>query len=157
MDGTTRLWSFKRIVATVTGITLVGLMACAELPGSKRTQGAVAGGAGGAVLGGATGGTKGAIWGGLIGAGLGYLIGWGWEEYDARQLNDTLETNPEGQASTWTNPNTGKAYTATPVATKTQGVQPCRDVRIEPAEGGREPVVATACREQDGTWRLANQ
>ncbi len=157
MDGTTHSWSFRRAATAGILITLVGLMACAELPGSKRTQGAVAGGAGGAVIGGATKGTTGALVGGLIGAGLGYLIGWGWEEYDARQLNDTLETNPEGQASTWTNPNTGKAYTATPVATKTQGAQPCRDVRIEPAEGGREPVVATACREQDGSWRLVNQ
>lgn len=157
MDGTKNSWSFRRIVTASMLIILAALVACSELPGSKRTQGAVAGGAGGAVIGGATKGTTGALVGGLIGAGLGYLAGWGWEEYDARQLNDTLETTPEGQTTSWTNPDTGKAYQATPVATKTQGAQPCRDVRIQPVEGGQGPVTATACRESDGSWRLVNQ
>ncbi|EGJ49149.1 glycine zipper domain-containing protein [Desulfocurvibacter africanus] len=149
-------WSFRRIVASGLLLILSSLMACSDLPGSKGQQGAVLGGAGGAVIGGATSGTTGALWGGLIGAGLGYLAGRGWEEYDKRNLYNTLENNPEGQTDTWTNPNTGNAYQATPTKTYTQGDQPCRDVRIQPADGSGEPVMARACRDENGAWRLVD-
>lgn len=157
MGETRQSKAWRAITAFICVLLLATLAACAELPGSKRQQGAVAGGAGGAIIGGATKGTTGALVGGLLGAGLGYLAGWGWEEYDARQLNDTLETTPEGQTETWTNPDTGKAYEATPTSTRTMNGQPCRDVQIEPADADREPVMATACRDADGTWRLVNQ
>ncbi len=147
-------WNCRRILASGLLVILSGLMACSDLPGSKGQQGAVLGGAGGAVIGGATSGTTGALWGGLIGAGLGYLAGRGWEEYDKRQLYDTLEENPQGQSNTWTNPDTGNQYQATPTRTYTQDNQPCRDVRIQPADGSGEPVTATACRDENGAWRL---
>ncbi|MDB5320240.1 MAG: hypothetical protein JWN40_1871 [Phycisphaerales bacterium] len=59
-------------------LSLAPLVGCENLPGSKSTQGAVAGGAGGALAGAAIGRHNrllGGLIGGALGAGGGYLIG----------------------------------------------------------------------------------
>jgi hypothetical protein len=68
--------SFHIITIGLSASLLVG---CADLPGSKGTQGAVIGGASGAAVGAAVGGDKnramGAVLGGVLGAAGGYVLG----------------------------------------------------------------------------------
>src|SRR4051812_9568901 len=62
----------------LSSLALGPLVGCSNLPGSGKTQGAVAGGAGGAIAGAAIGHRNpilGALIGGALGAGGGYLIG----------------------------------------------------------------------------------
>src|SRR5436190_8313717 len=62
----------------ISAITLAPLAGCESLPGDKKTQGAVIGGAGGALAGALIGKHNravGGLIGGALGAGGGYLIG----------------------------------------------------------------------------------
>ncbi len=71
------------------GLAVLVLAACRELPGERKTQGAVIGGAAGAAAGAAIAKENrllGALIGGLLGAGGGYIIG---AETDKIRSNDT--------------------------------------------------------------------
>ncbi len=62
----------------IASLALAPLLGCEDLPGNKKTQGAVIGGAGGALAGAAIGRHNrllGGLIGGALGAGGGYLIG----------------------------------------------------------------------------------
>jgi hypothetical protein len=65
--------------ALLVGLSAITFAGCENLPGSKGTQGAVAGGAGGAAVGAAIGGEQhrllGALIGGAAGAAGGYVVG----------------------------------------------------------------------------------
>lgn len=82
------------MIRSKTGITVAALAclataACENLPGTKREQGAVIGGAGGAVAGAviAKGNpVLGALLGGVLGAGGGYLLGVQMEHADNRNV-----------------------------------------------------------------------
>jgi hypothetical protein len=70
----------KRIISLLLVVPLLMAFAgCSELPGNRKTQGAVIGGAAGAAAGAAIGGDKhrvlGALLGGAVGAGGGYVVG----------------------------------------------------------------------------------
>jgi hypothetical protein len=91
------------ITLLISSLALAPLAGCENLPGDKKTQGAVIGGVGGAVAGGALSKNNrllGALIGGALGAGGGYLIGAQLDKSgdddrdDARAANKRAQENP---------------------------------------------------------------
>jgi hypothetical protein len=88
----------------VASIGLAPLSGCENLPGGKKEQGTVIGGAGGAVAGAAVAGERhrllGALIGGALGAGGGYLVGANMNKTDPKNRDEAVaaskraETNP---------------------------------------------------------------
>lgn len=121
---------------------------------NKAQSGAGIGALAGATIGALTFNNKasGAAIGAGIGALMGYVVGNEWDKYDEKQVSKTLENNPSGQVANWTNPDTGKSYSADPSPAYVKQGQVCRDVTI--TEDGGEKIMAKACRDKDGVWRL---
>lgn len=73
--------------------------------------------------------------------------------YDTTQ--NALENQQTGQASTWTNPDTGHSGKVTPTKTYTAADgTPCREFsQTIYVDGKYEEVEGTACRQADGTWK----
>ena len=91
------------LIGSLTLAPLAMLAGCENLPGNKKTQGAVIGGAGGAAAGAILVKKNrgvGALVGGLLGAGGGYLIGAHQEKIngdkkdEARQASDRAQNRP---------------------------------------------------------------
>jgi hypothetical protein len=71
------------------------LTGCENLPGDKKTQGAVIGGVGGAAAGAIIGGKEhrllGALIGGAAGAGGGYLVGANWDKITGKKTDEAKQ------------------------------------------------------------------
>ena len=138
-------------VLTVTG--------CATYQGPQEQTGMVIGGILGGVLGNQVGGghgrTAAIIAGTLAGAAIGGAIGQNMDANDRHRTAQTLETVRTGVPSRWHNPDTGADYTMVPTRTYDTQSGPCREYTIDALIGGRkEKVYGTACRQQDGSWRV---
>jgi len=121
----------------------------------------------GAVLGGVAGGaigasvtkgdnrTAGIIGGTIIGAIIGGVIGGSMDRVDQNCVGQALEHAEDGQQVRWRNPN-GYDYEVQPRRTYTgSSGQYCREYTTTAIVGGRaERVYGTACRNEDGSWRL---
>ena len=143
-----KLWS-----AIICGAIL--LSACTGM--NKAQTGAVGGAAGGALLGQMIGGdTEATLIGAAVGTMLGYIVGNEMDKYDKRQLNQAYETGVSHQGSSWVNPDTGNQYVVTPEpAYQNSTNQVCREAEIEAViDGQRQTTQATACRDDNGQWRL---
>lgn len=147
------------------GAALALLAACTTDAGPKQQAGAVIGGIGGAVVGAQIGDGTGQLVataaGALLGAWLGSEIGASLDRADRAMAESSsqraLEYNPDGQAADWSNPNTGHAGSTTPTSTYQQADTYCREYQTAVVIDGRtETAVGTACRQPDGTWRIAN-
>jgi len=146
-------------------IVLCLALAACEQGREKETIGTLAGAGLGALLGSQVGGGKGAIAaiavGTLAGAWAGSEIGKSLDkadkQYAQRTAQDALEYNKVGQASTWRNPDTGHSGTVTPVSTyRTTEGSDCREFETSIyVDGKQEKGVGTACRQPDGTWKIA--
>ena len=131
--------------------------------GNKEIIGTLAGAALGGLVGSQFGGGTGnkiAIGAGVVAGGfLGNKIGSALDCKDQQYHYDTtqsaLETRKTGQASTWSNPDTGHAGSVTPTKTYTTADgMPCRDfTQTIYVEGKYEEVKGSACRQPDGTWK----
>ena len=140
------------------------LAACAEnQTGQKQTLGTIIGAGLGALAGSQVGSGKGKLAavaiGALGGAFLGGQLGKTLDDVDRMKASETqqavLEKNKDGQSSTWNNPNTGHSGRVTPIRTR-QG-EDCREYEHEITVDGRKEVVkGTACRQNDGSWRVIN-
>jgi surface antigen len=129
---------------------------------TKQQSGTVIGGALGGVLGSNVGGGHGStaaiIAGTILGAWVGSEMGRYMDESDARKAQSALEYNRDNQRSTWHNPNTGADVSATPTRTyqAASGVN-CREYQTTVTVGGKqEKAYGTACRQADGSWKIAN-
>ena len=127
----------------------------------KRDTGVVAGAVVGGLLGSQFGKGRGrtaaTIVGALAGAWIGGSIGKTMDDQDRYAANNTLETYPDNQANTWTNPNTGNTYEVTPTNTYDTASGPCRDYTTKAyIDGKEETVYGKACRQPDGSWQAAN-
>lgn len=157
---------FFLLILIVT-FTLFGTQVRAECQQQQGSGGEILGTLAGAALGGLVGaqvgsgtGKKVAIGAGVLAGGfLGNRIGKALSCQDQQQHYETtqnaLETQPTGQASSWTNPDTGHSGEITPTRTYTSadGV-PCRDFdQTIFVDGEYEKVEGTACRQADGTWK----
>jgi len=129
---------------------------------TKQQAGTVVGGVLGGVLGSQVGGGKGqiaaTIGGALIGGLIGSSVGASLDRSDEMRAYQAMETNRIGQASTWHNPNTGAHVAVTPTRSYTgSSGQVCReyDTRVT-IDGRSENAHGTACRQDDGSWRIVN-
>lgn len=141
-------------------LLLASLAGCARQGIGGREAGAVIGGVGGGIagsqFGSGSGKTAATIAGVLIGAAVGSYIGEYMTSQDRQYMGRSLETNQPGQTSTWSNPQTGYNYRVTPASTYTgrQG-RTCRDFnQVIMADGRRERVSGTACKNSQGRWEI---
>jgi surface antigen len=153
----------------VEGIAVITLAAvlvtgCATVESNPKTT---IGAAGGATVGGliaaAAGGNPAAIAASVIGGLLvGGLVGNLLDDRDKRMQAEAahraLETAPAGQSVAWKNPDNGHAGTVTPTKTyQTANGTYCRDYQTTvEIEGKQERASGKACRQPDGTWRIAS-
>jgi len=146
---------------------LLGGTACASIEqqtglGTRTQTGAAVGAAAGGLITAAAGANTGWIIAATV---LGAVAGGVVAEYMTRDdkmlagktTNDTLETERTGTTSTWRNPDTGNSGSVTVTDTFQQADgTPCRTFTQTVNAGGRsDSGVGTACREPDGTWRVA--
>lgn len=130
---------------------------------SKENIGTLVGAAGGAAVGSQVGKGKGQIVGiaagTLLGAMAGKAVGASLDRADLAYYEKTsqsaLEKAPTGQASSWSNPDSGNSGTITPVKTyETAGIY-CREYRQTINVGGKvQEGYGTACRQPDGSWKI---
>lgn len=140
-------------------ILVVALMVCFLAVSfgcaNKAQQGATVGGLAGATIGALTFNDK--LLGAAVGAGvgvlMGYIIGNEWDKHDEKQVQQTLEKGKSNQATSWTNPDTGQSYTATPSPPYMAEEKVYRDVVIRDAKDGDE-IMAKAWRDDKGVWHL---
>ena len=148
------------------GAMAVSLAACVESAGPKQQIGTLLGAAGGAVAGAQIGKGKGKLVataaGTLLGAFVGSKVGKWLDDVDMALLRQTqqkaLETTPSGTASAWRNPDSGNSGEVTPRRTyqDTSGTY-CREFQQTITAGGdTESAHGTACRQPDGTWKIAS-
>ena len=145
-------------------LTLAGTLAlsgCATTQGQNEQGGMIIGGILGGVLGSQVGKghgrTAAIIIGSLAGAAIGGNVGRYMDETDRMKTAQTLETVRTGVPSTWRNPDTGYEYEVTPTSTVDTDTGPCREYTVQANIGGKkETVYGTACRQQDGSWKVQN-
>jgi surface antigen len=139
-------------------LTLI-LSSCAGGP-NKAGIGAAGGAAGGAIMGQAIGhNTEATLIGAVAGGLLGYIIGNEMDKYDRQQLNHVYERGVSGQTDAWRNPDNGNSYQVTPQPAYSNPTtnQPCRQAKIQSVIDGKQQTVhSTACRDNNGQWRLQN-
>jgi surface antigen len=147
--------------ALLGGLLLSG---CADLQNSpKQSVGTLAGAAAGGLLGAQFGkGTgqlaatgAGVLLGGLMGSSVGRSLDRADRLAMQQTTQSTLETGPTGQASQWTNPDTGNSGSVTPVRTTETNGTVCREYQQTVTVGGQtQEGFGTACRQPDGSWRI---
>src|SRR4051812_19776366 len=90
-------------LALVSTLGLVPLSGCENLPGGKKEQGTVIGGAGGAAAGAAVAGKNnrllGALVGGALGAGGGYLVGAQMSKTDPKHRDEAVQASNKAEAN----------------------------------------------------------
>jgi surface antigen len=132
--------------------------------GPKETVGTLAGAALGGWAGSQIGHGKGRLAataaGVVLGGLVGNQIGRSLDRQDILLANraelDALERYPDGERSSWENPNNGNRGYTTP--TRTYEAEPqsyCREYQTTIVVGGRAQTgYGTACRQPDGTWQI---
>lgn len=130
-------------------------------PVNNEGIGALSGGVVGAVLGSQIGSGAGqvaaAAGGALIGAYLGGNIGKYMDRQDKMEMQRALETAPVGKSVAWRNPDNGNKYSVQPTKTYYVKGDPCREYTTYATIAGKsEKIYGKACRQADGSWRVAN-
>ena len=147
-------------------LTAAALAACTGAPGSKQTGGTLVGAAVGGLMGSTMGGGSGKLAavavGTLMGAFIGREVGQSLDRADRqlahRAATRGLEHSHSGASTEWSNPDSGHHGSFTPVRTyrKPSG-RYCREYQQTVTVGGRtEQAYGTACRQPDGSWRIAD-
>jgi surface antigen len=149
----------RRLGTMLVAALALALTAC-ESPPSQQQSGTVIGGLLGGVLGSqvgqGSGRTAATVIGTLIGASVGGNVGRSMDQTDRLRTAQALETVSTGRSSSWRNPDTGAQYTVTPTRTRQTAEGPCREYTVDATVAGRpERVYGQACRQQDGSWRVA--
>jgi len=136
-----------------------------EIGANKSTAGTLLGAAGGGLLGAQFGHGSGALamtaLGTLVGGFLGHEAGTSLDRADqtaAAQAEQRAAAAPIGQGIVWSNPDTGHSGSVTPIS---QGVdaagRTCREFQTKVDIGGKtESAYGTACRQADGSWKVAS-
>ena len=150
----------KTLTLLLLPLMIIALTSCGDQLNKGQT-GAGVGAASGAILGQAIGrSTEATLIGAAVGTMLGYIVGNEMDKYDRQELNQTYETAPSGQASSWKNPDSGNSYQVTPQPAYYPPTQPdkvCRKAEIlATIDGKTEKTYTTACRNSAGQWELQN-
>lgn len=148
------------------GLILVAATGCSQKSGPKETGGALIGAGLGGLAGSQIGSGSGqlaavglgVLLGGLLGSEVGRSLDKADKLYAARTTQAALEYNPVGERSDWRNPDSGNYGSITPIETYAEGSgQPCREFQQTVTIGGRsEEAYGTACRQEDGSWKIVN-
>ena len=157
----------KIAVISLVGVLMTGLVACeGDNYGQKQTGGAILGGVVGGLLGSQVGSGRGklaataagTVLGALLGSSVGKSLDKADRLYASQTANNALESNPIGQSSNWSNPDSGHSGSITPTRTVlVADGSPCRDYETTVTIDGRtETAVGRACRQSDGTWKVVN-
>lgn len=156
----------KNITTPILILMVTVLTGCANLPATNQTQGTVAGGAIGALLGSTVGDGRGKVWataaGAIGGALAGSHIGKRLDSKDHQAMQkaaySALETKKSNAKTTWKNPDSGNAGTITPTRTVEMADGSfCREYTSMVEVGGEsETAYGTACRQGDGSWKIAS-
>ena len=97
----------------------------------------------------------GAAAGGLIGNNIGAKL----DERDRLLLGETfqqtLEKGQDSGVGSWSNPNSGNSGTITPTQTHLSTNSVCREFQTTVNIGGElSQAYGTACRQNDGSWKI---
>jgi surface antigen len=128
---------------------------------NRELVGAVIGGAAGGVLGSTIGEGDGRLAATAAGTVVGVLVGGSigrWmDRVDQNCVGQVLERAPDGREVTWSEGADGPRYRVVPTRTYRAGDGTyCRDYQSTATIDGRqERLVGTACRQPDGSWKLA--
>ncbi|MCR9191032.1 MAG: RT0821/Lpp0805 family surface protein [Gammaproteobacteria bacterium] len=136
----------------------VVLTACTQVnnEGVGTVTGGVVGGLLGSQFGGGAGKVAAAAGGAILGAFLGGHIGQYMDRQDKLEMQRALETAPVGHAVSWKNPDNGNQYQVKPTRTYYKQQQPCREYITEAVIAGKkEKIYGRACRQTDGSWKVA--
>lgn len=155
-----------RIVLVALMAAVLALSACTYRAGQKETIGTMVGAAAGGLAGAQFGKGRGKLVttsiGTLLGALAGNEIGRSLDRADRlameRTTQESLESAPVGETTTWQNPDSGNEGTVTPRKTyqRDDGTY-CREFTQTIKVGGRtEEGYGTACRQPDGTWKIVS-
>lgn len=143
---------------------VVSATGCAEVSQNPKTAiGAAGGAAAGGLIGAAVSRNPaaiagGVILGGLAGGAVGNLLDQRDRQLAGQAARQALETAPTGVPVPWTNPDTGHAGAVTPLRTyQVADGGYCREYQQVVTVGGQQQQsYGTACRQPDGSWRVAN-
>lgn len=137
-------------------------MSACEAGREGEQAGTLIGAAAGAFLGReVVGGDLGMIIGAVAGAYLGGELGKQLDRRDREAMERTtqnaLANAPAGSTSRWSNPDSGNSGTVTPQQEFTDDSgQTCREFQqTVTVEEQTQTAYGTACRQPDGTWRVA--
>lgn len=154
-------------------VTMIASLLCACQQGggfdnsvfTKQNMGSVAGAVGGGVvgsnIGGGSGKIAGTIAGTLLGAMIGSSIGKSLDNADVAAYERTsqraMETAQPGQTLPWRNPQSGNYGSVTPTNYyKNNEGDYCREYTQTIVVGGqKQQGYGRACRQSDGTWKIA--
>ena len=96
-----------------------------------------------------------AVAGGLIGGYIGHRLDNKDKQMAAQAASRAFENNPTGQASSWSNPDSGNSGTITPTKTYQASGQYCREYQQTITVAGEQhQAYGTACRQPDGSWKI---
>jgi surface antigen len=119
--------------------------------------GGVVGGLLGSQFGGGAGKVAAAAGGAFIGTMIGGRIGKYMDRQDKLEVERALETAPTGREVSWNNPDSGYHYHVTPTRTYYVDKAPCREYVTQAEINGKiEKIHGKACRQPNGTWRVAS-
>ena len=128
------------IAGTLLGAALGGLVG-SQIGGGSGKKFAIAGGV---------------LAGGFIGNNIGRKLDCADQDYHYDTTQSALEYKKTGRAAGWSNPDSGHAGSVTPTKTffAADG-RPCREFsQTIFVDGQEETVTDTACRDEDGTWKI---
>ena len=127
----------------------------------KTTIGAAGGATVGGLIAAAASANPAAIAASVVGGLLvGGLVGNLLDERDKKLQTEAaqraFETGKTGQPVAWKNPDSGHSGTVTPTKTVQTPTGYCRDYQATvEIEGKQEKATGRACRQPDGTWKIA--
>ncbi len=125
---------------------------------SQQQKGTIIGGVTGALVGSLIGDGRGqniaiAV-GAIAGSAIGSSIGKRFDEQDQSRIAYSMEHK---RRSSWTNSTTGHRRTVMPSSTRAPSStnQQCREFTVDTEIGDRtESAYGTACRQDDGSWKI---
>ena len=135
-------------------LSLLVLGGCATQQQNGTIIGGITGALIGSVIGDGSGQNVAIAAGAIAGSLIGSSIGQRFDEQDQSRIAYSMERN---QRSSWTNSTTGYRYTVMPSRTfaPSSSNRQCREFTVDTEIGNRtESVYGTACRQDDGSWKI---
>lgn len=144
-------------ILAITATLVLGTSACTNEQ-SGTVIGGILGGAAGSQVGKGRGRTVATVAGAIAGGYVGGNVGRSMDDTDRLKARNSLEYNRTNEPSSWHNPDTGNDYTVTPTRTyQSDSGRYCREYQTDVVVGGRrEQAYGTACRQADGSWKVAS-